>query len=1593
MLFAKSQTQNLLYVGLLCIITSGPYLAFTQITQYAIDSLQRVSANSLSQCNDSSTSFGGGPYAINGTMMMDAGISGLQNGLEFWVQDGSGPYSGIRVFASSNLALILPSGDSLLDLRANDSLQLVGDVVRINGETRFQITGIIKWGTGIAPAFSIVNIASLNNAQGINQVPGGEPWEGVAIEVQNSRVIAVDTTSNPGFAQFTVADAFGNRLHVGGPFPAMRLRSAGASFVPPLVGDSYQSRKGVLHHDANGCLGGSGEGYVLFPFDASHLQLGSISASYTLCAGTLSVADSSGVLFDSGGPTGNYADNERCEFLINPLCADSIVLNFRQFDTELTFDVLRVYDGQDAAAPLLLSASGGIMPNTVVARSGKMFITFSSDGTGTFAGFEAVWNAFFPPGAGTLPVADFSISDTMPLFNTWVNFSDQSTGNITSYQWDFGDGTTSTQRNPSHQYRQSGNIAVQLIVENCAGFDTTTKSLTVQAAPRFESNPDTLRVTFTRCDDSTMLPLTIRNTGGGDLVWEAREELVMLENDFDNGTNVSPLVVAGGTVSGGCATRSGPGTLFFGLGGSRYVETPYFNIQRGNVLEFSIFLSPNGNGICETLDNGDEVYLEYNVLGSSIWNRLFTFEDGQYNTFTDTRYTIPAVAYSPNTRFRWIQTGHDCGGCDTWAIDELRVVSFRGGAALQPSADTVAAGDSSLVMVNANALGLNNGFYSRTIFITTNDTAASDLRIPLEITVLGSPAISFNTDTVAFDSTRQFTLDRDSLLIRNMGCGPWVVDSIAYPSGFGGSFSSFLLAPDDSLWLPLRFEPDLVQNYSGILEFFSAQRDTTVQLQGVGTGAPVINVVPDSVFLIINGCSDSSSTQVIISNTGLDSLSYSIQNLRFLSNEILVLTYGVDFGREYAYLRKAIDDYAPQANITEINTTSPVTLRQALNDKAILVLPERENGNSLDYSNLGPTILNYIRQGGNVICTGSVNSQDILNLGLFTGNSAGSSTSGSVLTSNLPNHPLHNNIINPRSENASYYYNFTNPGVVTVVSYLGNDFVSYRQEGDGTITYIGYDYFDTTRTTNQFIGNAIEWQSSLGNLAKAFQILPDSGIVGPGLSDTLIVKGFSQGIPVGTYSGTLNVFSNDPRTPSVPVFVQYTITGDPEIAFAPGCKVVDSTRQFTTSHDSLWIYNPGCDSLFISNIVNTHPAFVLDDTALVIPPFDSTLLGFSFNPDTVGLYQSIVQMFNNAQDTTLCLQAVGTGAPDLAVTPDTLRHTFTACGDSVQLPLLIANNGPGDLEYRITQNEVLLLTYGVDLSWEYPRLRTAIENYAPEARLTEFNTADSALLRQALQGKSTLILPQRETGLANLYYTLGPVILDFAKNGGKVICTGTFNTSDISNLGLFTGIFWTSISNVQVLTNVRPNHPFMADVPAPLTVNRTYVFDFTNPGIVPILESFTRDVLCYRPEGNGTIVFVGYNFFDTTAATNQIMANAVNWFPSQNSFWGTRVVPVLDSGLVASGQQDTVMVGISTSGLPVGSYESWLSISTNDPRQPTKEVLVEFEVQGQPTMSFSYQGCMVFDTIRQYTASLRGFYIRNEGCDSLFISEISNRSD
>ncbi|MEE8572697.1 MAG: PKD domain-containing protein, partial [Gemmatimonadota bacterium] len=75
-----------------------------------------------------------------------------------------------------------------------------------------------------------------------------------------------------------------------------------------------------------------------------------------------------------------------------------------------------------------------------------------------------------------VPVVDFAGTPSQGVVPLSISFDDQSTGVPTTWLWEFGDGTTSSEQSPSHTYLAAGSYDVRLTATNGLGTDSQLKT-------------------------------------------------------------------------------------------------------------------------------------------------------------------------------------------------------------------------------------------------------------------------------------------------------------------------------------------------------------------------------------------------------------------------------------------------------------------------------------------------------------------------------------------------------------------------------------------------------------------------------------------------------------------------------------------------------------------------------------------------------------------------------------------------------------------------------------------------------------------------------------------------------------------------------------------------------------------------------------------------------------------------------------------------------------------------------------------------------------------------------------------------------------
>jgi|GEM_PF-2740629 len=140
------------------------------------------------------------------------------------------------------------------------------------------------------------------------------------------------------------------------------------------------------------------------------LTLATLLCGLVLCAQTVTlngasngttVTSCAGTIYDSGGPTGNYSNDQDYSITI---CSDNgeAVYFIISYDVENNWDDLFVYDGPSTASPLIGSYTGA--GSTSIGGSGTcLTLVFDSDGSITDPGFEIEFGCGDPPPPPPVP--------------------------------------------------------------------------------------------------------------------------------------------------------------------------------------------------------------------------------------------------------------------------------------------------------------------------------------------------------------------------------------------------------------------------------------------------------------------------------------------------------------------------------------------------------------------------------------------------------------------------------------------------------------------------------------------------------------------------------------------------------------------------------------------------------------------------------------------------------------------------------------------------------------------------------------------------------------------------------------------------------------------------------------------------------------------------------------------------------------------------------------------------------------------------------------------------------------------------------------
>jgi hypothetical protein len=174
------------------------------------------------------------------------------------------------------------------------------------------------------------------------------------------------------FSEFDLMAGDTLKIYDGGSTEAALLGAFSGNSMPPEITSSSNKLFLVLTTDGSG----NGTGFYA-EYNTTSPQWCSGLTQFTEPSGTFN--DGSGNFYYQGGAT--------CMFRVKPPDANTITLYFNSFETEEGFDKVKVFDNNVAVGEF----SGTDIPDPIVITSGTLFITWSTNQSTNFQGWEAYY--------------------------------------------------------------------------------------------------------------------------------------------------------------------------------------------------------------------------------------------------------------------------------------------------------------------------------------------------------------------------------------------------------------------------------------------------------------------------------------------------------------------------------------------------------------------------------------------------------------------------------------------------------------------------------------------------------------------------------------------------------------------------------------------------------------------------------------------------------------------------------------------------------------------------------------------------------------------------------------------------------------------------------------------------------------------------------------------------------------------------------------------------------------------------------------------------------------------------------------------------
>ena len=383
--------------------------------------------------------------------------------------------------------------------------------------------------------------------------------------------------------------------------------------------------------------------------------------------------------------------------------------------------------------------------------------------------------------------------------------------------------------------------------------------------------------------------------------------------------------------------------------------------------------------------------------------------------------------------------------------------------------------------------------------------------------------------------------------------------------------------------------------------------------------------------------------------------------------------------------------------------------------------------------------------------------------------------------------------------------------------------------------------------------------------------------------------------------------------------------------------------------------------------------------------------------DSAGIYTVTLIASNCVGSDTTSMLITVQEPPIMLVTSDTIDVSIS-CGDSIVVPVMVYNNGLGDLlisenGYTNMDDTIHILAYSAyenfSLSY-YGILLNHLNLNFPKYTLTKFTSSDTNLIKQSLENKQVLLFPLGHNDPDTAYSNFEYLVNAFMQRGGNAVVFGGTNPAGDNRLRAM------NILNAKPLTAYNFTNISVLDTTDFLTENLSSTFppasylgfpvSVLNKHKKTLITNNGDEVLVYRNYGKGKGIYNGLN---TNTNNITVGRTIVNCIKSAQNRWPDWLLASPESDIIHPGDSSIAYFTIKPFKLTPGIHNAYIRINGNDSSNLSHEFVLRLNILSSPLLTFQ-DTCLDFGLVTVGDSLTKNIIIQNPGCDTLIITSISS---